>query len=87
MSHDQFCSVQFPSPVDAAIKLLDSSARKLLICNATILRPCGLTGISGGRDWGEEWLGESEMRPEAAKMADGRSPQVSARVRANTRHL
>jgi hypothetical protein len=47
--------------------------------------PCGLRAIRGERCRREEWPGESERPPRMDQMADQRSPQVSARTRANTR--
>ena len=79
--------LMFPLPSETTIQALDSSARNPLICNGRGRGLCGLQAYFGERGRSEEWPGESEMCPEAAKVADRWSPQVSAKVRANTRHL
>ena len=72
-------------PTDANNQPLDSSARKSLISRGARLIPCGLRAIRGERARREEWPGESERWAGTGRMADRRSPQVSARIRANTR--
>lgn len=70
---------------NAAIQPLEPSARNPLISKGIRPAPCGLRAIRGERCRREEWPGESERPPRMDQMADQRSPQVSARTRANTR--
>ena len=74
-----------PSPPDAAIQPLDSSARNPLICMALTYGPCGLRATFRERGRSEEWLGESGMWPGTGWEADRRSPQASAETLKNTR--
>ena len=75
----------FPSPPDAAIQLLDSTARNSLICMALICGLCGLRAGLGERGRSEEWPGESGMWRGAENSGGWRSPQTSAGTPKNTR--
>src|SRR5690606_9379675 len=74
-----------PSPPDAAIQPLDSSARNPLICMALTCGPCGLRATFRERGRSEEWLRESGMWPGTGWEAARRSPQASAGAPNNTR--
>lgn len=74
-----------PSPPDAAIQPLDSSARNPLICMALTCGPCGLRATFRERGRSEEWSGESGMWPGTANSGGGRSPQEPPRTRGNRR--
>ena len=76
-----------PSPPDAAIQPLDSSARNPLICMALTCGPCGLRATFRERVRSEEWPGESGMWPGTAKSGGWRSPQASAGTPNNPREL
>ncbi len=60
----------FPSPGNAAIQPLDSSARNRLICIGLAYVLCGLRAGFGERSRGEEWSGESGKRPWAGTLDD-----------------
>jgi len=75
----------FPSPPNAAIQPLDSSARNSLICMALTYGLCGLRASFRERGGSEEWTGESGMRPGTANSGGWRSPQASAGTPNNTR--
>ena len=75
----------FPSPPDAAIQPLDSSARNPLICMALTCGLCGLRASSRERGRSEEWSGESGMWQGTANLGGRRSPQVPAGAPKNTR--
>jgi hypothetical protein len=72
---------------NAAIQPLEPSARNPLISKGAGQAPCGLLAFRGERGRREEWHVESERWPRTGQMANRRSPQVSARTRANTRGL
>ena len=74
----------FPSPPDAAIQPLDSSARNSLICMALTYGLCGLRASFGERGRSEEWPGESGIWLGTANSGGWRSPQASAETPNNT---